>query len=130
VQKPLEQILARNLVSSLSTPAFLTDEDGALIYYNEAAGELLNKGFDEIDGVGADVWDQIGPFDRRGERVPLDDLPLALAMRDGCPAHAGLRIRSFTGVEHDVEVSALPILTGQGARGVLAFLWSDPRGAD
>ena len=74
------------------------------------------------------MWDQIGPFDRRGERVPIDDLPLALALRDGCPAHAGLRIRSFSGVDRDIEVSALPILTGQGARGVLAFLWPDADG--
>jgi PAS domain-containing protein len=126
VQKPLEQILARNLVSSLSTPALLTDEDGALIFYNEAAAELLNKDFDEADGC-ADVWDQIGPFDRQGERIAIEDLPLALALRDGCPTHAGLRVRSFTGVDHDIEVSALPILTGQGPRGVLAFFWPDAR---
>ena len=36
VQKPLELILARNLLSSISTPAFLVGEDGALLFYNEA----------------------------------------------------------------------------------------------
>ena len=40
-QKPLELILARNFLTSLSTPAFLVDESGALIFYNEAAGALL-----------------------------------------------------------------------------------------
>ena len=33
-QKPIELILARNLISSLSTPAFLVDEGGVLIFYN------------------------------------------------------------------------------------------------
>ncbi len=41
VQKPLELILARNLLSSISTPAFLVGEDGALLFYNEGAGALL-----------------------------------------------------------------------------------------
>ena len=40
-QKPLELILARNLLTSLSTPAFLVDENAALVFYNEAAGALL-----------------------------------------------------------------------------------------
>ncbi|HJZ36572.1 MAG TPA: hypothetical protein VJ204_09925, partial [Solirubrobacterales bacterium] len=51
-QKPLELILARNLMSALSTPAFLVDEGGLLVFYNEAAGALLGKGFDEVGHVG------------------------------------------------------------------------------
>ena len=46
-QKPLELILARNLLTSLSTPAFLVDESGALIFYNEAAGAMLGISFEE-----------------------------------------------------------------------------------
>ena len=42
-QKPLELILARNLLTSISTPAFLLDEHGALVFYNEAAGALLGR---------------------------------------------------------------------------------------
>lgn len=125
MQRPLELILARNLISSLSTPAFLTDERGALVFYNEAAGQLLGKRFEEIGSMGEAVWEVIGPFDSSGERVPIDDLPLTLALRDGCPAHATVRIRSFTGVEHAIEVSALPIVTGQGSRGAMAFFWPD-----
>ena len=37
-QRPIELILARNLLSSLSTPAFLANEPGEIIFYNEAAG--------------------------------------------------------------------------------------------
>ena len=40
-QKPLELILARNLLSSISTPAFLVSDHGTLMFYNEAAGALL-----------------------------------------------------------------------------------------
>ena len=37
-QKPLELILARNLLSSISTPAFLVDAEGTLVFFNEAGG--------------------------------------------------------------------------------------------
>ena len=40
-QKPLELILARNLLTSISTPAFLLDADAAVVFYNEAAAALL-----------------------------------------------------------------------------------------
>ena len=44
-QRPLELILARNLLSSLSTPGFLVNRPGEMIFYNEAAGALLGVGF-------------------------------------------------------------------------------------
>ena len=122
-QRPLELILARNLMTSLSTPAFLTDQAGTLLYYNDAAGHLLGRHFEEVRSAGAAVWEQIGPFDRDGTRVPLDRLPLAIALRNGSPAHASLRIRSFEGAEQDIEVSALPIVSAEGARGAMAFFW-------
>ncbi len=46
-QKPIELILARNFLTSLSTPAFLVDVSGALIFYNEAAGAMLGISFEE-----------------------------------------------------------------------------------
>ena len=71
-QKPLELILARNLMSALSTPAFLVDEGGLLVFYNEAAGILLGKRFEELGPVGPDEWGSIfGPFDEDGEPDPL-----------------------------------------------------------
>jgi PAS domain-containing protein len=123
-QKPIELILARNLISSLSTPAFLVDEGGVLIFYNEAAGSLLGKRFEEVGKVGAPQWGSIfGPIDEGGEPVPYDELPLVVSVRKGRPAHAQMRIRSADGAEHDIEVSALPILTAHGSRGGIAIFW-------
>ncbi len=55
-QRPLELILARNLMSALSTPAFLVDEGGLLVFYNEAAGMMLGKRFEELGTVGPEEW--------------------------------------------------------------------------
>ena len=129
-QKPIELILARNLISSLSTPAFLVDEGGVLIFYNEAAGSLLGKRFEEIGKVGAPQWGSVfGPIDEGGDPIPYDDLPLVASVRQGRPAHEHMTIRSADGVRHEIEVSALPILTPHGSRGGIAFFWPITNGA-
>jgi hypothetical protein len=64
-----------------------------------------------------------GPVGAGGEAIPYDELPLVLTIREGRPAHAELRIRSSDGAEHEIEVSALPILTPHGSRGGIAFFW-------
>jgi PAS domain-containing protein len=123
-QKPLELILARNLMSALSTPAFLVDEGGLLVFYNEAAGTLLGKGFDEVGHVGPSEWGGLfGPYDPAGETIPYDDLPVVRAVRAGRPAHATFGVRAFDGHVHKVECSAFPILTAHGSQGAIAILW-------
>jgi PAS domain-containing protein len=123
-QRPLELILARNLMSALSTPAFLVDEGGLLVFYNEAAGMLLGKRFEELGTVGPKEWGSLfGPFDEHGEPIPYDDLPLVTAVRAGRPAHAELTVRSTDGAQHEVEVSAFPILTPHGSQGAIAVFW-------
>jgi PAS domain-containing protein len=123
-QKPLELILARNLMSALSTPAFLVDEGGLLVFYNEAAGTLLGKGFDEVGHVGPNEWGGLfGPYDGDGESIPYDELPVVRAVRAGRPAHATFGVRTFDGRVQMVECSAFPILTAHGSRGAIAILW-------
>jgi PAS domain-containing protein len=123
-QKPLELILARNLMSALSTPAFLVDEGGLLVFYNEAAGALLGKGFDEVGHVGPTEWGGLfGPYDEDGETIPYEELPVVQAVRQGRPAHASFGIRAFDGQVHQVECSAFPILTAHGSQGGVAIFW-------
>jgi PAS domain-containing protein len=130
-QKPIELILARNLMSSLSTPAFLVDEGGLLVFYNEPAGILLGKRFEEVGKVGPTEWGSMfGPFDESGSPIPYDDLPLVVSVRRGRPAHAKFRIRSADGTEHEIEASAFPILTAHGSRGAIAVFWPAENGKE
>jgi PAS domain-containing protein len=111
-------------MSALSTPAFLVDEGGLLVFYNEAAGMLLGKPWEELGTVGAREWGALfGPFDDDGEPIPYDTLPLVTAVREDRPAHAEFEIRSTDGTEHRVEVSAFPIQTAHGSRGAIAVFW-------
>ena len=124
-QRPVELILARSLLSNLSTPGFLVDEQGMVVFFNDAASVLLGVRFEEIGQMGPDQWGTaFGPFDESGRQVPLEDLPLTIALRHGRPAHARFRIRSLKGAENDIEAAAVPILTVEGTRGAMVFFWT------
>jgi PAS domain S-box-containing protein len=123
-QKPIELIMARNLIASLSTPGFLVDEQGVLVFYNEAAALLLGRRYEEAGKMSPEEWGTTwGPFDRHGETIPLEELPLTIALREGRPAHSAFNIRSLDGSRHPIEASALPIMTAEGSRGAMVFFW-------
>jgi PAS domain-containing protein len=124
-QKPLELILARNLLTSISTPAFLLDENSRLVFYNESAGALLGISFEETGRMDPVDWTgTFGPFDDDGNPVELDDLEITGALRDGKPAHSRFCIHSTRGEEHSIEAAAFPIVASDaGASGAMIFFW-------
>ena len=124
-QKPLELILARNLLTSISTPAILLDQHGAMVFYNEAAGALLGRAFEDAGRMSPEDWISThGPFDDGGKPVPLDQLPATQAVRKGRPAHGVSRIRSTGGAEHEVESSTFPIVASEeGSSGAMVLFW-------
>jgi PAS domain-containing protein len=124
-QKPLELILARNFLTSLSTPAFLTDESGALIFYNEAAGALLGISFEESGRLEAGDWGRtLAPFDETGKPTPIEERAMTKALRRGRPAHGHFKIRSAKGEQHEIEASALPIVAEGSQEGAMIFFWT------
>jgi PAS domain-containing protein len=122
--RPLQLILARNLLSSLSTPAFLVDAGGNLLFFNEAAGGVLGQRWEETGQMAAADWTAtFGPFGDDGEPIPFDEVPLTLALRGNRPSHGGYRIRSAGGVEHAIEASALPLVGDQNFQGAIVIFW-------
>jgi PAS domain-containing protein len=124
-QKPLELILARNLLTSISTPAFLLDEGSRLVFYNESAGALLGISFEETGRMDPQDWtNTFGPFDDDGNPIGIDELAITHALRDGRPAHSRFRIHSAHGEERGIEAAAFPIIASeQGASGAMIFFW-------
>src|SRR3954462_12746305 len=97
-QKPSELIHARNLMGSLSTPAVLVDADAQLVYYNDAAGNLLGKRFEETGPRSALEWGaEFGPFNADGEPIDVERLTTTVALRAGRPAHGRFTMRSASG---------------------------------
>jgi PAS domain S-box-containing protein len=123
-QRPVQLILARGLMSNLTTPSFLVDARGTLVFYNEAAGELLGLRYEEAGPLILEKWGtRFVPHGDDGTPIALEDLPLAVALRENRPVHAHFRVTSETGVERKIEVSAFPIVGNEGMQGAMAIFW-------
>jgi len=123
-QRPVELILARGLMSNLMTPAFLVDPQGTLVFYNDAAGELLGLRYEEAGPMALPEWGtRFTPLDEDGNPIAIEDLPLAVALRELRPVHVRFTVRSLRGDVRQIEVSAFPIVGNQGLRGAMAIFW-------
>ena len=122
-QQPLELILARNLMSVLETPAFLVDDDGVMVFFNEAAGDLLGKRFEETGRLTREEWNEIGPVDADGNRIDSEDMPLTVALREGRPAHGRFFMCTDQNSIVEVETSAIPLVSGGNFHGALVVFW-------
>jgi len=126
-QKPLELILARNLLSSISTPAFLVGAQGMLLFYNEAAGALVGRRFEETGTMTAEEWTSaFGPFDDNAQPIPYDQNKLTSSLREGQPAHGNFRICVAGNVHQDIAASAIPIVGPDGSSGAIVIFWPLP----
>jgi PAS domain-containing protein len=128
--QPLELILARNLISGIELAAFLVDPDGVLVFFNDAAGELVGRRFEEVGRLRREEWSsEFGPFDEFGKLMPTDTLPLTVALRQGLPAHDRFRVSSSgDGELVEVDVSALPLGTADGFKGAIVVFWRTDTG--
>jgi PAS domain-containing protein len=123
-QQPLELILARNLLSALSTPGALVGEEGRLLFFNEAAGAILGRNFEDSTGLTADAWtSEFGPVDDDGAHIPYEQLDAIQVVRSKHPFHGDYAIRTNSGIRN-IEVSAIPI-AGEGAGAIILFWLSD-----
>jgi PAS domain-containing protein len=128
--QPVELILARNLVSAVQLAAFIVDSDGVVVFFNDAAGELIGRRFEEVGRLNREEWNsRFGPFDEFGQLVPTGDLPLTVALREGLPANGRFHVRVRTDDLVEVEVSALPLVTAHGFQGALVVFWRAGDGA-
>ena len=124
-QRPLELILARNLLASLSTPAFLIDARGEIAFYNEATGVMLGRRYEATGPLPVEVWTRLfGPVDADGNPRPFEELELTRAVRSNRPAHERLTMRPEGGPERQIEASALPIVGAGGYRGAMVVFWT------
>ena len=124
-QQQVEVILMRQLASYLTMPIFIVGTDENLLFYNEAAGVLLGRRYDEVGEVPlqelATIFHTVA---EDGSPLSTGDLPIAIALRERRPAHLRFKYQALDGVLRTVEATAFP-LEGQGGRhlGAVAIFW-------
>lgn len=130
IPKEVELILARHLASCLTTPIFIVDTLGNLVFYNEPAEEILGCRFEETGEMPSREWATIfTPMDEAGNPVAENELPLMISLTERRSALSEFTIRSLDGLEHHISVTSLPLF-GQAERflGAIAFFWKENKG--
>jgi PAS domain-containing protein len=122
-QRPLELILARNLLSSLSTPGLLVGEGGRLLFYNEAAGAIIGRSFEEATGLTADEWtSEFGPLDANGEPIAYEQIGATQILRSHVPFHGEFSIKTVTG-RREIALTAIPIVAPDESTAAIVMFW-------
>jgi PAS domain-containing protein len=126
--KHLVLILAREFASNLATPTLITDERGLLVFYNEAAEDVLGRPFAEAGEMPLDDWSS--QFSPRAigsdEALPLEQRPTGIALSERRAAHERIRITSVDGVEREVAVTAFPLFAhADELVGTVTIFWRE-----
>jgi PAS domain-containing protein len=126
-QKHLVLILAREFASNLATPTLITDDRGWLVFYNEAAEEILERPFSDAGEMPLEEW--LGPFSPRtleSEPLPLERLPTGIALYERRASHERFTITSVDGVERNVAVTAFPLFAHTDELvGIVTIWWRE-----
>jgi PAS domain-containing protein len=124
-QQEIEIILTRHWASHLTTPIFLVDPEGDLLYYNETAEHILGQRFAETGKMGADAWSVAFKF-TDDDSVPLkpEEIPLNIALTECRPVHRSLWLIGLDNVRRHIRTTCLPLI-GQADRflGAIALFW-------
>jgi PAS domain-containing protein len=124
-QKHLVLILAREFASNLSTPTLIADERGYLVFYNEAAEDVIGRRFGEVGEMPLDEW--LGAFDAKtlaGDNIPPEDRPARVALDQHRASHLRYLVTSADGVEREIEVTACPLFAHtEEFVGVVVIFW-------
>ena len=125
--KHLVLILAREFASNLATPTLIADADGRLVFYNEAAEEIVGRSFSEVGEVPVDEWTT--SFEPRTEdAVPLapEERPVRRALNERRPAHMQFVATAADGAEREISVTAFPLFAhADEFVGIVGIFWGE-----
>jgi PAS domain-containing protein len=122
-QRPLELILARNLLSSLSTPGLIVGDAGRLLFYNEAAGALIGRSFEDSTGLTADEWTrEFGPLDADGQPIAYEHIAATHILRSHIPFHGEFSINTIAG-RREIAMTAIPIVAPDESTAAFVLFW-------
>ena len=126
--KHLVLILAREFASNLATPTLIADAEGRLVFYNEAAEEVIGGSFAEAGEMPVDEWTaSFAPRTRDSEEpLPAESRPVRIALDQQQAAHEQFRVTNRDGVVQDVAVTAFPLFAhADEFVGIVAIFWRE-----
>ena len=124
-QKHLVLILAREFASNLATPVMITDDQGTLVFFNEAAEGLVGRSFAETGEMSFEEWsERASARTLESEPLSVEGRATGIALYERRPAHQQLLVTGLDGVERRIELTAFPLFAhGDEFLGIVAIFW-------
>ena len=124
--KSLALIRAREVATNLSIPISVIDQDGSLVFFNQAAEAMHGMTFEEAGELSADEWPRrFAPAKPDGTPLTLRELPIGVALLERRPVHETIQFTSAEEVIHEIYVTAFPLIGRERElHGAVAIFWS------
>ena len=125
--KPIELILLRQLALRMPIPVVLVDADGVLVYFNPATERMLGYDRHAYPEVPITALERLGdPRDADNNPLPLERMPIAVALHERRPQQGTLIVHGVDGSPHRIVTTAIP-LDGQGGAllGAMSIFWEE-----
>jgi PAS domain S-box-containing protein len=124
--KHLVLILAREFASNLATPMMLTDAEGTLVFFNEAAEAIVGRTFAEAGEMSFSEWsERIAARTPAGTPLAPERRPVAIALEERRAAHEQFVVTALDGSRREIAVTAFPLYAhADEFVGVVGIFWS------
>jgi PAS domain S-box-containing protein len=125
--KHLVLILAREFASNLATPTLIVDEEGRLIFFNDAAEALFGRSYAEVGEVPIDEFTAgFKPRTRESQPLPPERRPARIALDERRAAHERFMITSADGVDREISVTGFPLFAhADEFVGIMTIFWRE-----
>jgi PAS domain-containing protein len=127
-QPDLVLIVARSFATKLATPTVIIDARGDLVYFNDAAAEVLGRSYPDVGALRASRWKELyhpRTFDE--EPLTAEQTPGGVALLEQRPVHDSFSIRGLDGREHEITVTAFPLFSRPDkVVGSMSIFWEAP----
>jgi PAS domain-containing protein len=127
-QPDLVLIVARSFATKLATPTLIIDANGDLVYFNDAAAEVLGRSYVDIGELQASHWQELfQPRTLDEEPLTPAQTPGGIALLERRPVHDSFAFQGLDGREREITVTALPLFSHPDeVVGVMSIFWEIP----
>ena len=127
-QPDLVLIVARSFATKLATPTLIIDARGNLVYFNDAAAEVLGSSYLDVGTLDASRWQELfQPRTLDEEPLAAEQTPGGVALLQRRPVHDSFAFRGLDGREREVTVTAFPLFSHPDeVVGAMSIFWELP----
>jgi len=127
-QPDLVLIVARSFATKLATPTLIIDANGDLVYFNDAAADVLGSTYLDIGALDASRWQELfQPRTLDEEPLTAAETPGGVALLERRPVSDSFAFRGLDGREREVTVTAFPLFSHPDeVVGAMSIFWEIP----